>query len=185
MPLNSYLADRCRNLCELCGSNDSISTYVVPPKSEEEIDNIIGICEKCLFQINGNEEINANYWRCLNESIWSEVPAVQVVSYRILKKIKEDWATDLLNMVYLDESTQDWADSGKSAVFHRDINGHVLANGDNVTLIQDLNVKGASFTAKRGTAVRRIRLVPENEDQIEGKIEGQQIVILTKYVKKN
>ncbi len=49
---------------------------------------------------------------------------------------------------------------------------------------QDPNVKGASFTAKRGTAVRRISLVSDNPGQIEGRVNGQQIVILTKYVKK-
>jgi protein PhnA len=47
-----------------------------------------------------------------------------------------------------------------------------------------LDVKGANFTAKRGTAVRNIRLVHDNPEQIEGKINGQGIVILTQYVKK-
>jgi len=39
--------------------------------------------------------------------------------------------------------------------------------------------------AKIGTAVRNIKLVHDNTEQIEGKIDGQQIVILTKYVKKS
>jgi len=72
-----------------------------------------------------------------------------------------------------------------ASVIHKDSNGNVLANGDTVTLIQDLNVKGAGFTAKRGTAVRRIRLVPDNANHIEGKVDGQHIVILTQYVKKS
>ena len=54
-----------------------------------------------------------------------------------------------------------------------------------MTLIKDLKVKGANFTAKRGTAVRNIRLVHDNAGQIEGKVETQMIVILTEYVKKN
>ena len=58
-------------------------------------------------------------------------------------------------------------------------------NGDTVTLTQDLNVKGTSFTAKRGAAVRRIRLVEDNPGQIEGKVNDQTIVILTKFVKKS
>jgi protein PhnA len=45
-------------------------------------------------------------------------------------------------------------------------------------------VKGSSLTAKRGTAVRNISLVPDNPEHIEGRVEGQQIVILTKFVKK-
>jgi len=60
-----------------------------------------------------------------------------------------------------------------------------LAAGDTVTLIKDLNVKGAGFTAKRGTAVRGIALVADKAEHIEGKINGQQIVILTKFVKKS
>jgi protein PhnA len=53
-----------------------------------------------------------------------------------------------------------------------------------VVLIKDLNVKGVGFTAKRGTAVHRITLVPDNDAHIEGRVEGQRIVILTEFVKK-
>jgi protein PhnA len=59
-----------------------------------------------------------------------------------------------------------------------------LESGDTIVLIKDLDVKGANFTAKRGTAVRNIKLVKDNVEQIEGKINGQGIVILTQYVKK-
>jgi len=69
-------------------------------------------------------------------------------------------------------------------VVHKDSNGAVIEVGDTVVLTKDLNVKGSSLTAKRGTAVRRISLVHDNPEQIEGKVEGQQIVILTKFVKK-
>ena len=51
-------------------------------------------------------------------------------------------------------------------------------------LIKDLPVKGAGFTAKRGTAVRGISLVLDNAAHIEGRVEGQRIVILTEFVKK-
>jgi len=59
-----------------------------------------------------------------------------------------------------------------------------LAAGDTVTLIKDLDVKGTSFVAKRGTSVRNISLVKNNEQQIEGRVNGTQIVILTKFVKR-
>ena len=59
-----------------------------------------------------------------------------------------------------------------------------LAQRDNVVLIKDLWVKGACFTAKRGTTVRVISLVQDNDDHIEGRVEGQRIVILTEFVKK-
>ena len=65
-----------------------------------------------------------------------------------------------------------------------DSNGNILVNGDTVTLIKDLDVKGSSINAKIGTAVRNIRLVHDNTEQIEGKVDGQLIVILTKFVKK-
>jgi protein PhnA len=52
-------------------------------------------------------------------------------------------------------------------------------------LTQGLNVKGANFMAPKGTVVRKIRLVPDNTDQIEGKVNEQTIVILTKFVRKS
>ena len=67
---------------------------------------------------------------------------------------------------------------------HKDSNGHVLQNGDSVVLIKSLDVKGSTLTAKLGTVVKNIRIVEDNTEQIEGKVEGQQIVILTKYVRK-
>ena len=67
---------------------------------------------------------------------------------------------------------------------HKDSNGHVLQNGDSVVLIKSLDVKGFTLTAKLGTVVKNIRIVEDNTEQIEGKVEGQQIVILTKYVRK-
>ena len=82
----------------------------------------------------------------------------------------------------------EWAKSGVSnsddAIKHIDSNGAVLNAGDSVVLIKDLDVKGANFVAKRGTAVRNITLVHDNAEHIEGKVEGQKIVILTQYVKK-
>ncbi|MDH5572058.1 MAG: alkylphosphonate utilization protein, partial [Gammaproteobacteria bacterium] len=103
----------------------------------------------------------------------------------------EGWPQDLLDMLYLDEETLAWAKAtgeGRSQnddVKHIDSNGVVLQAGDTVTLIKDLNVKGANFTAKRGTAVRGISLVADNPEHIEGRVNGQQIVILTKFVKKS
>ena len=68
---------------------------------------------------------------------------------------------------------------------HLDSNGVVLESGDTVTLIKDLNDKGAVFSAERGTAVRNISLVPDTPEHIEGRVNGQQIVILTRFVKKS
>ena len=69
-------------------------------------------------------------------------------------------------------------------IIHKDSNGVVLKQGDNVVIIKDLDVKGANIVAKRGTAVRRITLVKDNAEQIEGRVNDQHIVLLTQYVKK-
>lgn len=100
----------------------------------------------------------------------------------------EAFAQDLLGMIYLDEETLNWAQTDlreANSIIHKDCNGNVLEAGDTVTLIKYLKVKGAGFTAKRGTAVRRISLVQDNPEQIEGRVEGQQIVILTEFIKKS
>jgi len=54
----------------------------------------------------------------------------------------------------------------------------------NTRFIKDLNVKGGGFMAKRGTVVRGISLAANNPEHIEGRVNGQQIVILTQFVKK-
>lgn len=76
-----------------------------------------------------------------------------------------------------------YEEKSKDIVVHKDTNGVVLSAGDTVTIIKDLNVKGAGFTAKRGTAVRNISLTP-NPEQIEGRVNGVKIVLLTCFLKK-
>lgn len=181
------LEERADHSCELCGSKEDPMAYTVSPKSGEKLEDLLLACKVCTEQLDGAVDLIPDHWRCLNDSIWSQVPAVQVTAYRMLSRLSEtDWAADLQGMMYMDDETMEWAqlDLGASVV-HKDSNGKVLKAGDSVVLIQDLNVKGAGFTAKRGTAVRRISLVAENAEHIEGKINDQRIVILTKYVKKS
>lgn len=66
-----------------------------------------------------------------------------------------------------------------------DSNGNILADGDSVTLIKDLKVKGSGgVTLKRGTMVRNIRLTG-NEDQIEANIDKVRgLVLRTEFIKK-
>lgn len=186
MSLLKDLESRSDNKCELCTNTGELAAYLIAPKVEEVAENQVALCTTCLAQVAGDQELDSNHLRCLNESIWSEADSVKVLSYRLLHRLNEhEWAQDLLGMMYLDEAAQEWADAASGQkLIHKDSNGNILADGDSVTLIQDLNVKGAGFTAKRGVAVRRIRLVRDNAEHIEGKIDGQQIVILTKYVKK-
>jgi protein PhnA len=66
----------------------------------------------------------------------------------------------------------------------RDSNGTLLNDGDNVTLIKDLKVKGANVTLKRGTLIKNIRLT-DNEDEIEcnaEKVKG--LVLRVEFLKK-
>jgi protein PhnA len=117
--------------------------------------------------------------------MWSEVPEVQVMAARTLTKLSDEgWARDLSDQLYLDEEIRAWAENVAPDLDHRDSNGVSLTAGDTVVLIKDLLVKGGGFTAKRGTAVHRISLVADNVGHIEGRVEGQRIVILTEFVKK-
>ena len=187
MNLTSGLTIRSASKCELCASTEQISAVIVAPKVGESGDEQIVVCHTCLEQIEDSEKINPAHWRCLNDSMWSPIPAVQVMAYRMLSKLdKEDWAQDLVSMMYMDEATTEWATTTiENSAKHLDCNGVVLNHGDTVVLIQDLDVKGANFIAKRGTSVRRISLVTDNPDQIQGKVNEQNIILLTKYVKKS
>lgn len=186
--MEKELISRSGGQCELCGSSEGLSAYLVSPKSGHNLDEVAYICSNCKDQLEGKKDIEPNHWRCLNDSMWSEVPAVKVIAYRVLDQLRgEGWPADLLDMMYIEDDLLSWAKSGISSeesLKHLDSNGALLEQGDTVVLIKDLDVKGANFTAKRGTAVRNIRLVHDNPEQIEGKVNGQSIVILTQYVKK-
>ena len=191
MSAEQALHARSESSCELCGITENLDVYAVPPGSNGRADKCVLICETCRDQIENPEKTDVHHWRCLNDSMWSQVPAVQVMAWRMLKRLgAEGWSQDLLDMLYLDEDTRAWAQAtgegerAQDTVKHVDSNGAVLEAGDTVTLVKDLNVKGANFTAKRGTAVRGISLVADNPEHIEGRVSGQQIVILTKFVKK-
>ncbi len=192
MSTEKALHQRSGSKCELCSATEKLSVYEVPPASNGLIDEVILVCETCKEQLENPEKMEANHWRSLNDSMWSQVPAVQVVAWRMLTRLSgEGWPQDLLEMLYLDEELQTWAEAtgegqnSESDATHLDSNGVELEAGDTVTLIKDLNVKGANFTAKRGTAVRGISLVQDNPEHIEGRVNGQRIVILTKFVKKS
>jgi len=78
--------------------------------------------------------------------------------------------TDSGDYVY-DEATGEWlspeeaaASAEASQVVVRDAVGNVLADGDSVTLIKDLAVKGAGQTLKRGTVIKSIRLTGDDQE---------------------
>ncbi|WP_432713233.1 PhnA domain-containing protein [Pedobacter sp.] len=191
MKIEEQLLQRSEKKCELCGSEDNLSVYGVPPHTNPTLEECVMVCGKCLAQIEKKESLDSKHWQCLTGSMWSEVPGVQVVSWRMLNRLRqESWAIDNLDMMYLDEATLAWAkatgdhENDSEVKFHMDCNNNVLENGDTVVLIKTLDVKGSSLSAKLGTVVKNIKLVDNNKEQIEGRIEGQLIVILTKYVRK-
>ena len=192
MSVLQMLQDRSNNTCELCGSKENLSQYTITPSLNENVANDVLVCKTCLDQIEGTVDMDVNHWRCLNYSMWSEHVVVQIMAWRMLQRLRhEGWPKDLLDMMYLDDEALALAratgehEDEANKIIHRDVNGVILEAGDSVVLIKDLKVKGSSMVAKQGTAVRNIRLDHENAEFIEGRVDGQQIVIITKYVKKS
>ena len=187
MNLERELNKKSNGTCELCGATENIKPFDVLPTRKGDLDESIYACATCIDQIENPDKMDANHWRVLNDSMWSEHIPVQVVSWRMLNRLKNH---ELVEQMYMDEDTLEWAkatgegDDDENKLVHRDSNGVILNTGDSVVLIKDLKVKGSSMVAKQGTAVRNIRLDHENETYIEGKVDGQQIVIITAYVKK-
>ncbi len=193
MTVEQTLLDRSGAKCELCTSTDNLAVYKIPPNSDETADQSILLCDICLGQIENPETLDANHWHCLNDSMWTPVPAVQVMAYRQLNAMKtEGWAQDLLEMLYLEDDVKSWAEAGMAESGDGidnidettlDSNGATLNAGDTVTLIKDLVVKGANFTAKRGTVVKNISLT-SNPKHIEGRVNGTRIVLVSAFLKK-
>jgi protein PhnA len=187
LSLEKELSSRANGVCELCGSSENLSSFGVYP-SNDDADTTILVCQKCKDGLEDSSKIDEEHFRCLGDSMWSTVPAVQVVSYRVLKNLKDSaWASNLLDMIYLEPDVQEWADnedSNDSSESTLDSNGVKLEAGDSVTIIKDLEVKGAGFTAKRGTVVKNISLT-NNPTQIEGRVNGVKIVLLSCFLKKS
>ncbi len=191
MSILKTLEQRSGSTCELCNATENLQVFEVIPVASGGGDASLLACTTCIGQINDPETTDANHWRCLNDSMWSEVAAVQVIAWRMLSRLKaEGWPQDLLDMLYLDDGVLAWAkatgegEDESEKIIHRDVNGVILEAGDSVVLIKDLKVKGSSLVAKQGTAVRNIRLDRDNAEFIEGKVGPTQIVIITQYVKK-
>ena len=193
MSLLQDLENRSGKQCELCAATADLSIYDIKPSSTGGggVDGSVLACNTCIDQIDNPENTDANHWRCLNDSMWSEYRGVKVIAWRMLSRLRnEGWPQDMLDMLYLEDADLRFAkESGdhlddSEKIIHRDANGAILQAGDSVVLIKDLKVKGSSLVAKQGTAVRRISLDHENAKFIEGKVGPTQIVIITDYVKK-
>lgn len=166
------------NTCDLCANTENLSAYTVEPRTVN-----IDICEICAQSIN-EPTSNPKHWKCLHDSMWSTEPAVQVMAYRLLSKLAEQ---DQLDMLYLEDDTKAWAEEGLALENEepvRDANGTILLAGDSVSIIKDLPVKGAGFTAKQGTTVKNIRMAPGDPTHIQGRVNGSMIFIISAFLKK-
>jgi len=184
MKISEKLTERCHSTCELCSENAASSAYTVSPKDDQSIDHQVALCDTCFSHLDLNSD--KDYWRILEGSIWHPEDSVKALSYRLLYQLNDqEWANSIFSSSEPEESVLQWALSPfQTLEIHKDAFGNSLSNGDTVVLTQSLNVKGTNFTAPKGTIVKKIRLVHDNTEQIEGKINEQTIVILTKYVKK-
>jgi len=164
--------------CDLCGSGEALSAFEVAPK--EETITICGTCAASIEEPTSNEK----HWNCLHDSMWSTEPAVQVAIFRLLTKLG---AQDQLDMLYLEDDVKAWAEEGlneEAVEPTRDSNGTLLVEGDSVSIIKDLVVKGAGFTAKQGTTVKNIRMAPGDPTHIQGRVNGTMIFLKTEFLKK-
>ncbi|BCU79781.1 hypothetical protein [Luteolibacter sp. LG18] len=113
--LGKDLARRAKSKCELTGAAGvPLRAYEVPPVgAEPDLDRTLLVSEPCLEALERPKSLAGQEWRCLVETVWAELPAAQVVAWRMLKVLaaREDWARDALDEVFLDDAVQEWAES--------------------------------------------------------------------------
>ena len=170
-------------VCELCGSSEDVSVLELPISDGSEEQSVY-VCANCKNQIESSE-LDETHFNCLNDAMWSEVPAVKVLSYILWNKLGRQ---DMIEMMYLEEDELKLAEQAVNAeankVVFRDANGVELHAGDSIVILKDLDVKGAGFTAKRGTTVTRIALPNDMDDHVEGRVNGTKIYLKTEFIKK-
>ena len=170
-------------VCELCGSSEDVSVLELPVSDGSE-DQSIYVCANCKGQIESGD-LDETHFNCLNDAMWSETPAAKIMSYILWNQLGRQ---DMVEMMYLEEDELALAEQAVNAaankVTFRDANGVELLAGDSIVILKDLDVKGAGFTAKRGTTVTRISLPHDMDDHVEGRVNGTKIYLKTEFIKK-
>jgi len=170
-------------VCELCGSSEDISVLELPVSDGSE-DQSVYVCANCKGQIESGS-LDETHFNCLNDAMWSETPAAKIMSYILWNQLGRQ---DMVEMMYLEEDELKLAEQAVNAaankVTFRDANGVELLAGDSIVILKDLDVKGAGFTAKRGTTVTRISLPHNMDDHVEGRVNGTKIYLKTEFIKK-
>lgn len=169
--------------CELCTSSEDV-TVMELPVSDGSDEQSVYVCANCKGQIESGD-LDENHFNCLNDSMWSETPAAKVMSYILFSRLGRQ---DMIDMMYLEEDELKLAEQAVNAeankLVYKDSNGVELHAGDSIVILKDLEVKGAGFTAKRGTTVTRISLAPGDAGHVEGRVNGTKIFIKTEFIKK-
>ena len=113
--LGKDLARRAKSKCELTGAAGvPLRPYEVPPVGEEPaLDRTLLISAECANMLEHPNRLAGRSWQCLAEAVWSDMPAVQVVAWRMLNELakREGWAREVIDDVFLDPDVEAWARS--------------------------------------------------------------------------
>lgn len=111
--LGKDLARRAKSKCELTGAAGvPLRPYELPPVAEEpDLERTLLLCEACHEVLEQPKRLAGRAWQGLAEVVWSEMPAVQVVAWRMLQCLakREDWAREVVEEVFLDPEVEAWA----------------------------------------------------------------------------
>ena len=87
--LGKPLARRAKSKCELCGDATSLKIYELNPQTDVIPERCCMLCDVCSIQLaSGN--LDPNHWYCLNDAMWSEIPVVQALSFKLLNQLQTD-----------------------------------------------------------------------------------------------
>ncbi len=114
MSLETLLDKRSSCRCELCGSETGLSVFNTT-ENPANFQNSLMVCQVCKKQFLGESLLDISHWSCLADSMWSEHPAVLVVTYRMLHRLQgEIWAKELFEQLAstLEEDILNWAKEG-------------------------------------------------------------------------
>ncbi len=105
------LARRSKSRCELCEvSGQKLSVVEIPPEPRDPVvEECVMLCEGCATAVQDSLKFReGEHWRCLAQTIWSDVPAVQVLAFRLLKRQEKSqhWAQETLETVFLDKASE-------------------------------------------------------------------------------
>lgn len=113
--IGKNLARRAKSKCELTGAAGvKLLPYEVPPVSAEpDLERTLLVSEACHEVLDNPKLLAGRQWNCLAEVVWSEMPAVQVLAWRMLSRLaqREDWAREVIEEVFLDPEVEAWAKS--------------------------------------------------------------------------